>query len=138
MNQRRPQWPTTCTLTLSAEGPLPGRSRRSNVRATARVNGWRWADACLWRQRSAVVDFAEGALVEKPLRTVADSRRGRRAENVISHLLERDFAVKLHFQLEPCNFQRYFCGKRFRACDGAVSNGLGYRVLDLALRIDAN
>ncbi|MFP3566359.1 hypothetical protein [Paraburkholderia sp. SIMBA_030] len=48
-----------------------------------------------------MVDVAEGILVEKPSRTVADSRRGCRAENVISHLLEREFAIKLHFQLEP-------------------------------------
>jgi hypothetical protein len=107
-------------------------------KSSAQLEGPLLAGACLWRQRSAVVDVAEGTFVEKPSRTVADSRRGCRAENIISHLLERDFAIKLHFQLEPCNFQRYFCGKRFCTCDGAVSKGLGHRVLDLALRIDAN
>jgi hypothetical protein len=120
------------------EGPLQSAQATFECPRGRMSESPRLAGACLWRQRSAVVDVAEGTFVEKPSRTVADSRRGCRAENIISHLLERDFAIKLHFQLEPCNFQRYFCGKRFCTCDGAVSKGLGHCVLDLALRIDAN
>ena len=53
-------------------------------------------------------------------------------------LFELDRVLEFDFQFEFRNFQRDLCGKRFSACDGAASNGLGHGMLDLALGIHAN
>jgi hypothetical protein len=53
-------------------------------------------------------------------------------------LPQRNLAAKVDIQLEVRNLKRHFCGKRLCACDSPGGYGVGYRVLDLALRIDAD
>src|SRR4030095_5199965 len=63
-----------------------------------------------------------------------------RPGNVVdsADLLELDIAVEIHLQLQSTHFEPHPRGQRFRTGDRTVCKRLGHRMLDFALRTDAD